>query len=125
MTCECFFLFCCTDNGHPATNLFGTNQKFKNAVAVINSLDTPRFTAILQRIIKKLDTKERAFTEDEEAQLMSILALSQENLQALLDSCSFIFEQCAYHGVTSELLSLQLEKAGLNAEKVVAVVVVV
>jgi hypothetical protein len=38
-------------------NLFGSNQKFKDAVGFINDLDGDKFPLLIQRIIKKLDIK--------------------------------------------------------------------
>lgn len=40
-----------------AENLFGSNQKFKEAVQAINSIPTDKIPLILQRIIRKLHLK--------------------------------------------------------------------
>ena len=42
-----------------ADNLFGNNQKFKEALNVINELDSDKFTLLIGRIIRKLDVKVR------------------------------------------------------------------
>ncbi len=39
-------------------------------------------------------------------------------LQAVLDSCSFIFEQAGYFGINPEVLVVQLEKSGVINNKV-------
>jgi hypothetical protein len=47
-----------------------------------------------------------------------VLSLTQEQLFSVLNSCAFIFEQCAYVDISPEVFALQLEKSGVNSQKV-------
>jgi len=104
-----------------AENLFGSNQKFKEAVQAINSIPTDKIPLILQRIIRKLHLKnEKPFTEAEEQQLQSAFSLSESQVQSALDGIAFIFEQAAYFGLNPQVLTSQLEKVGIVTQKLSA-----
>eukprot|EP01117_Protostelium_nocturnum_P007075 TRINITY_DN253_c0_g1_i2.p1 TRINITY_DN253_c0_g1~~TRINITY_DN253_c0_g1_i2.p1 ORF type:complete len:204 (+),score=79.76 TRINITY_DN253_c0_g1_i2:601-1212(+) len=102
-------------------NIFGTNQRFKESVQLINSLPDGPFPRILLRLTQKLHLKnERPFSEEEEEKLGSILSLKPTEVQSVLDSTSFILEQAAYYAARPEILGLQLEHAGVSASKISA-----
>jgi len=105
----------------PTDNLFGTNERFKSAVALINSVPPEKFPLVLQRIIQRLHIKnEPPFSEAEQTQLLNVLKLQSSELQTVLDSCSFIYEQAAYYGLAPDILSLHLEKVGIATAKIMA-----
>jgi len=101
-------------------NILGTNQKFKDAVALINQIPPDKFPLILSRILTKIGTKDESmFTETEEEQLCKVFSLGSSDVHAVIDSCAFIFEQSAYFGIgTAGTLGVQLEKAGATIEKI-------
>jgi len=104
-------------------NLFGTNEKFKNSIALLNELSSEKFPLLLQRIMQKLDMKNvPPFSSQEQTQLQNVFHLNLTQLQMILDASSFILEQAAYYGISSEILSIQLEKSGLTTEKISAFV---
>ncbi|PRP87683.1 hypothetical protein PROFUN_02383 [Planoprotostelium fungivorum] len=101
------------------TNIFGTNQRFKDAVDLINTLPDDRFPLVLVRLIQKLHLKnEDPFTTAEKEQLQNVFSLKAADVQAVIDSCSFIFEQAAYYAVKSDIFGFQLEKSGFSSGKV-------
>ena len=65
------------------------------------------------------------FTESEEADARKFFKLSQEDLTTVLESCSYIFEQAAYHGARPDALRDHLAASGLEATKARALALVV
>ena len=62
--------------------------------------------------------KEQPFTDEEKEQLESVLDFNATELNVVLDSCQFIFEQAAYYTLPPNRLANQLHEAGLDQEHV-------
>ncbi|CAH3018392.1 unnamed protein product [Porites evermanni] len=65
---------------------------------------------------------ERAFSKDEEEKLQAALGLESDDLYIVLETCTFILEQAAYHNAKAQLLKLQLQNIELTDEKTQAIV---
>ena len=60
------------------------------------------------------------FSPEEEAQLQSLLALDGSKLSTILEGCSYILEQAAYHQTSASSLSKQLVAAGVQEAQAAA-----
>lgn len=93
-------------------------QSIKQAVLLINGLDTTKFPRLLSRILQKLHLKdEHSFNEEEREKLQAALSLEKYELRLVLETVSFILEQAAYYNVKPTALQQQLENIHLNQEK--------
>lgn len=61
---------------------------------------------------------EKSFTAEEEEKLQAAFQLNTDEIEAVLDTLSFILEQAAYHTAKPAVLQQQLESIELNSEKV-------
>ncbi|ELU02871.1 hypothetical protein CAPTEDRAFT_180424 [Capitella teleta] len=103
--------------------VFTITPSIQRAVVVINRVPSSKFPLLLSRILQKLHLKdERTFSEDEEDRLQSALALSDDELQLVLETCEFFLHQAAYHAAKPTVLSQQLSKLSLDEDKVEAIV---
>mmetsp|Transcript_379 Transcript_379/g.502 ORF Transcript_379/g.502 Transcript_379/m.502 type:complete len:207 (-) Transcript_379:1202-1822(-) len=106
------------DNG-PA--ILPNTSKFKAAIQLMNEVEESKFPLLLNRIIKKLHSKkEQPFSEEEKEQLVDVLGLNLSQLNSILDSCAFIFEQAAYYTLHPNRLARQLHEAELNETQCIA-----
>eukprot|EP00112_Aurelia_sp_Birch-Aquarium-sp1_P024127 Seg7470.1 transcript_id=Seg7470.1/GoldUCD/mRNA.D3Y31 product="COMM domain-containing protein 10" protein_id=Seg7470.1/GoldUCD/D3Y31 len=107
----------------PQAKWFVATANLKRAIQLINELDLAKFARLLQRILQKLHLRdERSFTEEEEEKLQVAFELNKDEIEAVLDTLSFILEQAAYHCAKPAILQQQLEAIELNKEKLTAVV---
>ena len=96
---------------------FSTTKRFTAAVALINGTPSDRFPHLLSRVLGQLHAKaERVFSVEEEAALCELFGFSDEQLELLLSSCSFIFEQAAYLATAPAKLGDELLKSGVEEE---------
>ncbi|XP_069082772.1 COMM domain-containing protein 10 isoform X1 [Pleurodeles waltl] len=94
------------------------SPSIKQAVSLINMIDTGKFPRLLSRILQKLHLKaERSFSEDEEEKLQAAFSLEKQDLHLVLETISFILEQAVYHNVKPTVLKQQLENIQLEQEK--------
>ncbi|KAF2078277.1 hypothetical protein CYY_000467 [Polysphondylium violaceum] len=101
-----------------SNNIFGSTKKFNDALEILNRVDNARFQKILVRIVNKIGRKgETIFTKQEEEMLENLLDLSGSEFKAMIQCCSFIFEQTAYYSLSSTNLFNQLENTQLDSEK--------
>ncbi|EFA75706.1 COMM domain-containing protein 10 [Heterostelium album PN500] len=106
-----------------ATDIFTTtSSKFNDSLVLINKLDSSKFPRILSRIVQKIgcDKSERIFSQVEEEQLQGVLGLAAYELKAIIEACSFIFEQTAYYSLSGNSLIAQLQKTTLQNDKITA-----
>ncbi|XP_069745947.1 COMM domain-containing protein 10 [Narcine bancroftii] len=90
----------------------------KQAVVLVNGLDTGKFPRLLSRILQKLHLKdEHSFNEEEKEKLEVALSLEKHELHLMLETVSFILEQAAYYHVKPAALQQQLENIHMNREK--------
>ena len=88
---------------------------------MINGTPSNRFPHLLSRVLGQLHAKaERVFSAEEEAALCELFGFSDEQLELLLSSCSFIFEQAAYLATAPAKLGDELLKAGVEEEPATA-----
>ena len=57
---------------------------------------------------------DKVFSDAESEKLCSILGIDSSQLDTIMDSSAYIFEQAAYHGLTSESLGSNLTASGLD-----------
>mmetsp|Transcript_18131 Transcript_18131/g.36921 ORF Transcript_18131/g.36921 Transcript_18131/m.36921 type:complete len:204 (+) Transcript_18131:107-718(+) len=101
--------------------MFASTKRFAAAVALINDTPNDRFPHLLSRVLGQLHAKaERVFSAEEEAALCELFGFSDEQLELLLSSCSFIFEQAAYLATAPVKLGDELLKAGVQEEPATA-----
>ncbi|XP_069481638.1 COMM domain-containing protein 10 isoform X1 [Ambystoma mexicanum] len=94
------------------------SASIKQAVSLINVIDTGKFPRLLSRILQKLHLKaERSFSEDEEEKLQVTFSLEKQDLHLVLETISFILEQAVYHNVKPAVLRQQLENINLEQDK--------
>ncbi|XP_043915097.1 COMM domain-containing protein 10 [Protopterus annectens] len=93
-------------------------ESIKQAITLINLIDTSKFPRLLSRILQKLHLKaERSFSEQEEEKLQAALSLEKKDLQLVLETISFILEQAVYHSVKPAFLQQQLENIHVHRDK--------
>jgi hypothetical protein len=86
---------------------------------LINGLEAGRFGVILGRILPKLHLKEEsAFTPEEVEKLPAALKLEPKDVELVLDTSTFILQQTAYHLAKPAVLGQQLQKIGLEEDKI-------
>ena len=99
----------------PSHAQFASTKRFTAAVALINETPRARFPHLLSRVLGRLHAKtERVFSAEEEAALCELFGFSADQLELLLSSCSFIFEQAAYMATAPAKLGDELLKAGVE-----------
>ena len=104
-----------------AEAMFNVTSRFREAVTLVNSVANDKFPLLLARIIGKVGIKADAiFSPEEEAQLQSLLALDGSKLSTILEGCSYILEQAAYHQTSASSLSKQLVAAGVQEAQAAA-----
>jgi len=109
----------------PMATLLDVTQHLVDQIKLMNEHVTSQTAGpILARVIEKLDRKERAFNETEERKLCGMLKLDDKQLQDVLETAGYVFEQCTYFGASSDALSKELSGAGLNSDIVSAFVTV-
>ncbi|XP_028661098.1 COMM domain-containing protein 10 [Erpetoichthys calabaricus] len=93
-------------------------QSIKEAVVLINGIDSGKFPRLLSRILQRLHLKvERSFSDEEEEKLQMALSLEKSNLHLVIETVSFILEQAVYHNIKPASLQQQLENIHLSPEK--------
>jgi COMMD2-7/10, HN domain len=98
-----------------SASLFTETKRFKEAIDIINDVAVKRVPVLLGRIIDALhdDRKSTVFTTEEEEQLREMFSLTQGDLTTMVDACSYIFEQAAYHSVEPQGLQQNLVSVGV------------
>ncbi|GAB6019001.1 COMM domain-containing protein 10 [Chamberlinius hualienensis] len=101
------------------TTIIASSDNIKKGLSIINRLNSAKFPLILTRIIKSLHNKnEKSFSETEEVKLQASLGLSAEDVNLLLSTLHYIFEQAVFHLAKPSLLSQQLLELGTDEKKV-------
>ena len=91
---------------------FPTTKRFTAAVEILNGLDAKALAKILARLLKALPDKGAgSFSDDEREQMRALFELTEPQIDLLLGSCAFIFEQAAYATTPPENLRTELEGA--------------
>ncbi|XP_063820237.1 COMM domain-containing protein 10 isoform X3 [Pseudophryne corroboree] len=102
-----------------ATAVVKESASIKQAVLIINGMDSGKFPRLLSRILQKLHLKaEQSFNEDEEEKLQAAFSLDKQNLKLVLETISFILEQAVYHNLKTLVLRQQLENIHLEQVKI-------
>lgn len=107
-----------------SSSLLDVTQHLVDQLKAMNERVTPQTAPpLLARVINKLDEKNGVpFNETEQQKLCNMLKLELKQLDDLLETCGYVFEQCAYFGASGETLSKELTAAGLNGDLVSAFV---
>jgi hypothetical protein len=58
------------------------------------------------------------FTDEEQVQLRTVLALDESGLRLVLEGCSYVLEQAAYNGASDGALATELAEAGMSLSQV-------
>jgi hypothetical protein len=96
---------------------FNLTGRFKEAVTLINATEPEKFTLFLGRVMCGLLDEDAAFTPAEREKLPQALlggGGTADQVDALLDGCTFIFEQTAYRAFPPAALGEKLFAAGLD-----------
>jgi len=96
-------------------NMFTLTPRFKAAIDLINGIEVKKLPTLLRRIVAKLHLKdEKPFTVEEEEQLRDVFNITANDVDAVLDATSFIFEQAAYYSIGAQEFASQLQKINLE-----------
>jgi hypothetical protein len=63
-----------------------------------------------------------AFTEEEQVQLRTMLQLTAVELDTVVESCAYIFEQAAYQSCSTDVLGKHLQVAGMENAQIQATI---
>mmetsp|Transcript_32814 Transcript_32814/g.57218 ORF Transcript_32814/g.57218 Transcript_32814/m.57218 type:complete len:191 (-) Transcript_32814:339-911(-) len=85
-------------------------QRLKDALDLLREVDISRFEAFLDRVMTGLTLRnQQIFTVEEYAKLENVFGLAQSDLQLLVQSCAYLFEQVAIKRISNfegELVAL-------------------
>ena len=107
---------------------FTLTGRFKAAVVLINASDAGKFPLFLSRVMRVVLGDDAAFTVAEREKLGRALlgaagaGSGPEQADVLIDGCTYILEQTAYHSSTPAALAERLAEAGVDADKAAAFV---
>lgn len=95
---------------------FVATTRFKEAVAMINHLDTVKLIKVAATILARMAEKKSgsAFTEAEMEQLQEVLGISSSDVETLVAGSSYIFDQAAFNNLSPENLEPQLVSHGME-----------
>merc|ERR1719361_2295182 len=95
--------------------LFPQTTLFAQAVEVCNNVTAKRLPIVLNRIVLNSIAGKggKAFTPEQEAQLMEKLQLSERQLRSILEGSAFVFETAAYNTLKPERLSQELQAVSM------------
>eukprot|EP01012_Entosiphon_sulcatum_P043845 TRINITY_DN58267_c0_g1_i1.p1 TRINITY_DN58267_c0_g1~~TRINITY_DN58267_c0_g1_i1.p1 ORF type:complete len:216 (+),score=49.42 TRINITY_DN58267_c0_g1_i1:32-649(+) len=99
--------------------VFSSSKTFRDSVAQLNPVNPDKLRPVLERIVETLHFKNVApFTPEELQKLQKVCKTDAAGVTAVIDCCSYIFEQFAYHSVTSsDAVTSLLNEQGLGADK--------
>eukprot|EP00271_Cylindrocystis_brebissonii_P001143 TRINITY_DN11449_c0_g1_i1.p1 TRINITY_DN11449_c0_g1~~TRINITY_DN11449_c0_g1_i1.p1 ORF type:complete len:209 (-),score=42.91 TRINITY_DN11449_c0_g1_i1:545-1171(-) len=98
--------------------MFEITDSFLLAFKQLNTVPDDRFPLLLERIVENAHLKESVFTKKELRKLEKMLALGSEDLDALIESCTYVVERAGWEGLSSERLGDFLQQAQLSSTKV-------
>ena len=104
---------------------FTLTGRFKAAVVLINACDAGNFPLFLSRLMRVVLGDDPAFTAAKREQLgraMLGTGSGSEQADVLIDGCTYILEQTAYHSSSPSALASSLSEAGIDAKKAAAFV---
>jgi len=107
---------------------FTLTGRFKAAVVLINASDAGKFPLFVARVMRVILGEDPAFTPVEREKLgRALLGSSEggarsEQADILIDGCTYILEQTAYHGYSPSALTNNLKEAGVDTDKATAFV---
>ena len=107
---------------------FTLTGRFKAAVVLINASDGGKFPLFLSRVMRVVLGDDAAFTVAEREKLGRALlgtagaGSGPEQADILIDGCTYILEQTAYHSSTPAALAERLAEAGVDADRAAAFV---
>eukprot|EP01080_Neovahlkampfia_damariscottae_P000262 gene262-6677_t len=84
--------------------MFTNTEQFQTAISLIDESEPKKIFHVLSNILKNQKSKIKR----------DIFEYSEQQLNLLIDSCQYIFEQALYYTVDSEKLKGQLEDFGLT-----------
>lgn len=102
--------------------MFTLTQYLKKSISLINEMDSVKFSPFLLRIVQINLKDETSFTAVELEKLHKTLNMSATEVDDVIGSCEFIYQQVAYHAAKPAVLEEQLRRIGLNDDKVVIMV---
>merc|ERR1711974_83485 len=110
--------------GEMGDAIFTLTKRFTTSVGLINKIPTAKLGLVLERVVSNIDSGDAPFSEDENKKLCALFSLSEEEMASVLDALCFIFEQLAYHEVTSDQLTAHLSKTGITSDRVTCFVTI-
>jgi COMM domain len=92
-------------------------NKLKEAIGIINTLDSSKFELFLERVLTGIQSpKRQIFSPKELSQLENVLVLSPNSLQILIQAAGFLFEQFAQLKLSNVFEDLQA--LGVNPDQI-------
>jgi len=107
---------------------FTLTGRFKAAVVLINASDGGKFPLFVSRVMRVILGEDPAFTPVEREKLGRALlgssdgGVRSEQADILIDGCTYILEQTAYHSFSPSDLAKSLKEAGIETDKAAAFV---
>jgi len=101
-----------------STDIFVLTTRLREAVKLLNSITSSKFVIVLAKLLTSVADKKKAFSDEEQEQLVQVLSFENTNeIRTLLAACQFIFEQAVYYQLSDTALDNQLAKieVGKNA----------
>mmetsp|Transcript_47445 Transcript_47445/g.148413 ORF Transcript_47445/g.148413 Transcript_47445/m.148413 type:complete len:208 (-) Transcript_47445:68-691(-) len=93
--------------------IFNLTNRVREAVMLINDIQESKLAIMVRRLARKVGVKGDAFTKEELTQLQEHLSVSANEIDTIVEACSFFLERSAYHVIKADLLSAHLQEAGL------------
>lgn len=101
------------------TGAFVATSRFKVAIDLYNKMDQKPFDKIISTIAARHDPKTgmAQFSPEELEQIKSLINAQTEELDIVMNCCSYIWDQCAFYNLSPEKLSNQLQSHDLAQPK--------
>lgn len=88
---------------------FVQTKRFKDAMTVINGCDAGKFSMVATQIILRMERE-----DNEVARLTSVLAISSQDLQLIVNVSTYIYEQAAFKNLSAGKLKGHLDEGGME-----------
>lgn len=96
--------------------MFSKTPQLVRAVELINDIEDDKIPLLLSRIIKSLPLGTGPFNTEELDQLTDVLDVAHDELDQIIDTATFIYQETAYKGTSGTKLKVHLEELGMEEE---------
>eukprot|EP00960_Hanusia_phi_P057256 763515-Hanusia_phi.AAC.2 len=84
--------------------IFNLTNRVREAVMLINDIQESKLAIMVRRLARKVGVKGDAFSKEELAQLQEHLNVSANEIDTIVEACSFFLERSAYHVIKADLV---------------------